>query len=91
MELIGCFDLIPPEALEIIVPMSNFQVSPKRIRPGCNVLIVICRRRRVSSSQGLKAEEANGFQKSAHADEFYKTASAFADIALRSSVEVALM
>ncbi|GLJ54441.1 hypothetical protein SUGI_1169280 [Cryptomeria japonica] len=71
--------------------MSNFQVSPKRVRPGCNVLVVICRRRRVSSSQGLKAEEPNGFQKPALADELYKTANAFADIALRSSVEVQVL
>ncbi|KAH9321957.1 hypothetical protein KI387_016596, partial [Taxus chinensis] len=71
--------------------MSNFQASPKRIRPGCNVLVVICKRRRASPSQGLKTEEPNGFQKLAQSDEFAKAAKDFADIVTRSSVEVQVL
>lgn len=78
---------------ERLPQMSNTQhVSPKRIRPACNVLVVICRKRK-ALAQGSKADEANGFQKAGQSEEgeMLKRGREFTEIASRCSLEVQVL
>eukprot|EP01018_Ginkgo_biloba_P012967 Gb_05236 [translate_table: standard] len=75
--------------------MSNIQVSPKRIKPVCNILVVVCTKHR-TLTQGLKTGEANGCVKPEETDglvkaEAGKTAREFTDFAARGSLEVQVL
>lgn len=73
--------------------MSNIHhVLPKRIRSACNVLVVICRKRR-ALAQALKTEEVNGFQKAGQTEEGerLRRAREFTEIAARCALEVQVL